>query len=68
MDARWTKKRDEVHYGYKNHAKVDKITKLIDKYHTTPASVHDTGGVEALLDEKDKGRICTWTPVMSGMR
>jgi IS5 family transposase len=22
-DARWTKKNNETHYGYKNHAKVD---------------------------------------------
>ena len=56
VDARWTKKRDEVHYGYKNHAKVDRKTKMIDKYHTTPASVHDTGGIEPLLEEKDKGQ------------
>ncbi len=26
-DARWTKKNHEVHYGYKNHAKVDAKTK-----------------------------------------
>ena len=56
IDARWTKKRDEVHYGYKGHAKADSKTKIIEKYHTTPANVHDTGGVEPLLDEKDKGQ------------
>lgn len=56
VDARWTKKRDEVHYGYKNHAKVDRKTKMIDKYHTTPASVHDTGGIDPLLEEKDRGQ------------
>lgn len=56
VDARWTKKRDEVHYGYKNHAKADRKTKLIEKYHTTDASVHDSNGVEALLDEKDNGQ------------
>lgn len=56
IDARWTKKRDEVHYGYKNHAKADKKTKLVEKYHTTDASVHDSKGVEPLLEEKDKGQ------------
>ena len=29
VDARWTKKRGENHYGYKNHIKADKKTKLI---------------------------------------
>ena len=28
-DARWTKKRDETHYGYKDHVKVDADSKLI---------------------------------------
>ena len=42
VDARWTKKRGENHYGYKNHIKADKKTKLIEKYHTTGASVHDS--------------------------
>ena len=41
VDARWTKKRGENHYGYKNHIKADKKTKLIEKDHTTDASVHD---------------------------
>lgn len=56
IDARWTKKRDETHYGYKEHTKADSKTKIIEKYHTTPASVHDAGGVEPLLNEKDKGQ------------
>ena len=29
MDARWTKKNDETHFGYKNHAAVDNAHKLI---------------------------------------
>ena len=29
---------------------------MIDKYHTTSASVHDTGGIEPLLEEKDNGQ------------
>ena len=28
-DARWAKKRDETHYGYKNHVKADVGSKLI---------------------------------------
>lgn len=53
-DARWTKKNNEVHYGYKNHVKVDAKTKLIDAYATTAASVHDSQVFEELLDAQDK--------------
>lgn len=55
-DARWTKKRGENHYGYKNHVKVDKKSKLIEKYHTTNASVHDSNVIEPLIEENDKGQ------------
>ena len=49
-DARWTKKNNEVHYGYKNHAKVDAKSKLVGAYATTPASVHDSQVLEELVD------------------
>ena len=55
IDASWTKKRGENHYGYKDHVKTEKTTKLIEKYLTTTASVHDSNVVEPLIDEKDKG-------------
>src|SRR5699024_12675916 len=29
VDARWTKKRDETFYGYKQHTKVEKRNKII---------------------------------------
>lgn len=53
-DARWTKKNQEVHYGYKNHAKVDLKSKLILKSETTPANVHDSQVFTQLLDERDR--------------
>jgi len=53
-DARWTKKNNEVHYGYKNHAKVDAKSKLVSAYATTPASVHDSQVLEELVDEDDE--------------
>ena len=31
LDARWAKKNNEVHYGYKNHVKSDVGTKLLRK-------------------------------------
>lgn len=55
-DARRTKKRGEPHYGCKNHTKCDAKTKLIETYHTTDASVHDSKVVTPLLEDKDKGR------------
>ncbi|RJX63363.1 IS4/IS5 family transposase, partial [Vibrio sinensis] len=56
IDARWTKKNNENHFGYKNHVKVDNKHKFIDTQHTTDASVHDSQVLEELLDEeKDKG-------------
>lgn len=56
IDARWAKKRGENHYGYKDHVKADKKTKLIEKYHTTDASVHDSNVIQPLIEEKDKGQ------------
>jgi IS5 family transposase len=56
IDARWTKKNNEAHYGYKNHSKVDNKHKFIDTYTTTDASVHDSQALDNLLDEKDEGQ------------
>lgn len=41
-DARWTKKNNEIHYGYKNHVCVDRKRKLVRFYSVTPANVHDS--------------------------
>ncbi|GAB1858619.1 hypothetical protein MHTCC0001_34590 [Flavobacteriaceae bacterium MHTCC 0001] len=41
---------------YKNHAKVDAKSKLIDSYVVTDASVHDSQTVDELLSEKDKSQ------------
>ena len=53
-DARWAKKNNETHYGYKNHAKVDAKSKLVTKYETTEASVHDSRMFDKLVDESDE--------------
>ena len=53
VDARWTQKNGERHFGYKNHVKVDKKSKLITSYTTTDASVHDSQTLDDLLDKKD---------------
>ena len=63
VDARWTCKNDERHYGYKNHVKVDSRShsalsswpkgKLIEGFTVTPASVHDSQVLEELIAEGD---------------
>src|SRR5574344_157454 len=55
-DARWTKKNNQVYYGYKDHIKDDTGTKLINNYTITSASVHDSQEKEKLLDERDSGQ------------
>ena len=56
MDARWTKKNNENHYGYKNHINADQDNKLVQSYQITDAAVHDSQVFDDLLDkEADEG-------------
>ena len=56
IDARWTKKNNESHYGYKDHIKIDNKHKFIDTQDATSASVHDSQVLDNLLEEeKDVG-------------
>lgn len=48
-DARWTKKNNETHYGYKNHICVDVKHKLIQDFSCTSAEEHDSNQFENLL-------------------
>jgi transposase, IS5 family len=41
------------HYGYKNHIKVDKKSKLVHGCAVTPASIHDSQALEGLLTASD---------------
>ena len=50
-EARWTKKNDENHYGYKNHINADAGNKLIQSYSVTHAAVHDSQVFDELLDQ-----------------
>jgi len=56
VDARWTKKNKETHYGYKDHVKIDNKHKFIDTYTATDASVHDSQALDDLLTEKDENQ------------
>jgi IS5 family transposase len=53
IDARWTKKNDETHYGYKDHVKADAATKLITGFEVTDASVHDSNMLDELINDED---------------
>lgn len=53
-DARWVKKGDETHYGYKDLVKADADSKIITDYVVTNASVHDSQEFLTLINESDK--------------
>jgi IS5 family transposase len=54
-DARWITKNKERHYGYKDHVKVDKKSKIITRYRVTSAEVHDSQELKNLIEaKKDK--------------
>ena len=51
-DARWMTKNKVRHYGYKDHIKIDKKSKIITKYRVTNAAVHDSQELKNLIDKK----------------
>jgi IS5 family transposase len=58
LDARWTQKNGENHYGYKDHINIDKDYGFIRRYHVTDASVHDSQAFCAVLDpDNDSDQI-----------
>lgn len=52
IDATWTKKRNETHYGYKAHVMSDEGSKIIENYETTTASIHDSNVCAELISEE----------------
>jgi transposase, IS5 family len=50
-EARWTKKNDEKHYGYKKHINADGGNKLIQSHSVTHAAVHDSQVFDELLNQ-----------------
>jgi IS5 family transposase len=57
VNARWANKNKERHYGYKNHIKIDKKSKIITKYRATSAEVHDSQELKNLIEEKKDKRL-----------
>lgn len=60
IDARWTKKGGQNHYGYKNHINIDRDTKLIAAHATTPAHIHDSQVLDAVLRPEEDGGKAVW--------
>lgn len=56
-DARWTKKNQQDHYGYKNHITVDVKHKIIRDFSCTDASVHDSQELMDILVEIPDKRV-----------
>jgi len=52
-DARWAKKGNETHYGYKDHTKVDEKSKVIVDFEVTSANVHDIKPFPGLITATD---------------
>jgi IS5 family transposase len=50
VDARFTMKNGKSAFGYKNHIDVDAEHKLIRTFAVTPANVHDSQVLDALVD------------------
>ena len=60
VDARWTKKGGQNHYGYKNHINIDKDTKLIAASTCTAANVHDSQAFDSVLRDETTGGKEVW--------
>ncbi|MGF1523264.1 MAG: IS5 family transposase [Leptolyngbyaceae cyanobacterium] len=50
IDARWTKKNNVSHFGYKDNISIDEGFGFIRRYVVTDASVHDSQVLSELLD------------------
>lgn len=56
IDARWTKKNNETHFGCKDNIKMDNGWKFIKEYCVSSASTHDSQVLDELLEEDDQGQ------------
>ena len=50
LEARWTKKNGQSHFGYKNHISIDVRFGFVRQYLVTDASVHDSRVLGKILD------------------
>ncbi|MDR2971489.1 MAG: IS5 family transposase [Bacteroidales bacterium] len=54
IDATWAMQGNEVHFGYKDHIKIDNDSKLIVDYNISTASSNDHKGAVGLFTGNDK--------------
>ena len=54
IDARWTQKGGQNYFGYKNHIKMDRVSKFIKMCFVSAASLHDSQALNCLAEESDK--------------
>ena len=54
IDARWTKKNNQTFYGFKDHIKIDRDSKIITIFDVTSAEVHDSQCIVDLVGVDDK--------------
>lgn len=60
IDARWTKKNDGDHYGYKTHVSVDRKTKRVIEERSTAIHGHDSQVFDELLGKPKKRGPDVW--------
>ena len=56
LDATWTKRHGESHFGYKLSINVDKKYKITPKIETDTASTHDSQHFDNVLDPANRSR------------
>jgi IS5 family transposase len=56
VDARWTVKHNERHFGYKNHVNVDAGHKFVRRYEVTDAATHDSQVIDKLMDKNNSNK------------
>jgi IS5 family transposase len=54
LDARWAKKGSDCFFGYKDHVKCDRESKIITDFVVTDASVHDSQVLEDFHFDSDE--------------
>ena len=60
VDARWTEKNKQKHFGYKNHIAADRKRKFIINYEVTSAEVHDSQPFFDVLGKARKQNEPVW--------
>ena len=68
INAAWTKKGGQRYLGYKLHASVCLVSKLIKSVLTTPACVHDSQVISPLITDSDAGKYLYADSAYSGQK